>query len=80
MQNVLKECFQSSFKARVRENNERPELLTREVDVQTAKKSQLLVLRIVTLPIDQVWDGKFSAPTSPPMLFFDGENWFDQVF
>ena len=27
------------------------------------KNSKLLVWRIVTLPIDQVWDGKFSVPT-----------------
>ena len=32
--------------------------------MQTAKKnSKLLVLQIVTLPIDQVWDGKFPVPT-----------------
>ena len=59
----------------------RPELLTREVAVKEdawmcklQKKPKLLVLRIVTLPIDQVWDGKCSVPTSPPMLVFDGEN------
>ena len=59
----------------------RPELLTGEVAVKEdvwmcklQKKPKLLVLRIVTLPIDQVWDGKFSVPTSPPMLVFDGEN------
>lgn len=42
MQNVLKECFQSSLKARVRENNERPDrqalpILGRRQDVKSSR-------------------------------------------